>query len=99
MLLVVTQEENELARHRAEAGDLPEQPLHRFGPATNVRRQELPCLVGQVVQDRPDSKMLIGAPPPMGSLSTIAGILLLGAISRNSGLNWSFWTKLTGMMS
>jgi hypothetical protein len=35
----------------------------------------------------PDSKIVIGAPPPFGSLSTIAGIRPLGEIFRNSGVS------------
>ena len=43
----------------------------------------------------PDSKMEIGAPSgPYGS--TIAGIRLLGAIFRKSGLNWSPVPMFTG---
>ena len=33
----------------------------------------------------PDSKTLIGAPPPFGSWSTIAGMRLFGPIFRKSG--------------
>ena len=44
----------------------------------------------------PDSKTLIGAPPPSGSWSTIAGIRLFGLIARNSGLNCSPRPMLTG---
>ena len=37
----------------------------------------------------PDSKMLIGAPPPLGVWSTSTGMRWFGLIFRKSGLNWS----------
>ena len=37
----------------------------------------------------PDSNSASGSPPPTGSWSTIAGILLFGEIARNSGRNCS----------
>jgi hypothetical protein len=36
----------------------------------------------------PDSKIEIGAPPPIGSSSTIAGIRPFGEIFKNSGVSW-----------
>ena len=35
----------------------------------------------------PDSNSAIGAPPPAGAWSTIAGMRLFGLILRNSSLN------------
>ena len=44
----------------------------------------------------PDSKMESGAPPPMGSLSMMAGMRLFGAIFRKSAVNWSPLPMFTG---
>ena len=41
----------ELARHRAEIADLPEQPFQALLPATTALRHELPSPLGQVDQD------------------------------------------------
>jgi hypothetical protein len=46
----------------------------------------------------PDSKIEIGAPPPIGSWSTIAGIRPLGEIFRNSGVSWSPRPILIGLI-
>ena len=46
----------------------------------------------------PDSKMESGAPPPIGSLSTMAGMRLLGAIFRKPWSNWSPRPMFTGLM-
>ena len=45
----------------------------------------------------PDSKTLMGDPPPLGSWSTMAGMRLFGLIARNSGLNCSPFPMSTGM--
>ena len=44
----------------------------------------------------PDSKMLIGSPPPTGAVSTMAGMRVLGLIFRKSSVNWSPWPMRTG---
>ncbi len=46
----------------------------------------------------PDSKIVFGDPPPMGSWSTIAGIRPLGESFRNDGDSWSPRPMLTGLM-
>jgi len=51
------------------------------------RGKNLPVLSAKYSRIAPDSKILNGPPPSIGSLSTIAGIRLFGEIFRNSGLN------------
>src|SRR5579862_6515266 len=41
-----------LAGHRAEAADLPEEPLHYLGARTQTRRQELSGLLAEIDEDR-----------------------------------------------
>ncbi len=47
----------------------------------------------------PDSNTETGAPPSFGARSMIAGMRLLGAIFRKSGLNWSPLPMLIGTIS
>ena len=60
--------------------------------------QNFPVFSATYIMMAPDSKMEIGAPPPIGSLSTMAGMRLLGAIFRNSGENWSPRPMFTGFI-
>src|SRR5262249_54574074 len=46
----------------------------------------------------PDSKIESGAPPPIGSSSTIAGIRPFGEIFRKSGVSWSPRPILIGLI-
>jgi hypothetical protein len=47
----------------------------------------------------PDSNTEIGAAPSLGARSMMAGMRLLGAILRKSGLNWSPLPMLMGTIS
>ncbi len=51
-LLRGPEEEDQLARHRPEACDLPEQPLHRVHPTADVRRHQPSGLLDEIEQDR-----------------------------------------------
>ena len=46
----------------------------------------------------PDSKIDSGAPPPIGSSSTIAGIRPFGEIFKNAGVSWSPRPILIGLI-
>jgi hypothetical protein len=48
----VIDEMAELAGHRPEIADLPEQPLHHFLPGAPARRHEPPAALGQMQEDR-----------------------------------------------
>ena len=87
-------EEAQLAEHRTDAAHLEHQPLQRLETPARVGRQELAGLAGQVNQDGAGLEQR--QRPPSGPLgSRMAGILLLGLIDRNSGVNWSCVSKLT----
>ena len=82
-----------LAGHGAEAADLPEHPLQHAVLAGGVGGQELAGLLGEVLQDRAGFE----DGEAIGRIHRWPGILLLGLIARNSGVNWSPLLMFTGM--
>ena len=57
----------EFAELRALIGHLPDDPLGDFDLPCEFLRIEATDLVGEIHHDGPDSKTLIGAPPPAGA--------------------------------
>ena len=83
-----------LAGHGAQAAHLPIDPLQYAVPAGGIPRQEFAGFLGQILQDRAGFED--GQAFESVNRSTIAGILLLGEIARNSALNWSPLLMFTG---
>jgi hypothetical protein len=84
-----------LPGHRPQAAHLPEQPLQHL-PTAQVLGQELAGFFREVQQDGSGFEQRKRLAAVARGWSTMAGMRLLGAIFRKSGLNWSPWPMLIG---